>query len=74
VPADSRTIPPRYRNGEYSLVRQISTPMMTSPVIPIPSRIQRAASVTSLPRWRLGQTNASAAPMSTAKARVSVPS
>ncbi len=34
VASESRTIPPRYRNGEYSLVRQTSTAMTTSPAAP----------------------------------------
>ena len=74
VATDSRTSPPRYRNGEYCVVRQISRPMMTSPAKPVPSRRRRRRTVTSAAIARLGLANASPAPISSANARVSVPS
>ena len=40
---------------------------MASPAIPVPSRIRRAPSATSLRRRQLGQTKASAAPISSAE-------
>ena len=34
VATDSNTIPPRYRNGEYCVVSQMSRAMTTSPAVP----------------------------------------
>jgi hypothetical protein len=67
-------MPPRYKNGEYWLVRQISTAITMRPAAPAPSSSSRLARPGCAGIRRLGWANASAAPMSSANARVSVPS
>jgi hypothetical protein len=74
VATDSTTSPPWYRNGEYWVVRQISAKMTSRPAMPTPSSARVALRRRSARSFRLGQTNASAAPISSANARVSVPS
>jgi hypothetical protein len=60
-------------NGEYWPVRQISSAMTASPATPPTSTSTRTARADGAGR-RLGQAMASAAPISSPSARVSVPS
>lgn len=60
--------------GEYWSVRQIISTIAIRPTAPAPSRMFRAPAAIFVVSLRLGQTIASAAPASSSKARVSVPS
>ena len=69
----SRTIPPRYRNGEYCPTRQTMTAITISPAMAGTSSTQAQARP-ARDATMLGQTIASAAPISSPQALVSVPS
>ncbi len=68
------TIPPRYRNGWYSLVWEIITKIPTTERPPTASSRACALGETGPNRLARGSTMARAAPISSANARVSVPS
>ena len=74
VSSERTTIPPRYKKGSYSPVRQNIKKMPARATTPMASSRRRAPAVMGANARARGSARARAAPMRRANARESVPS